>query len=141
MRYASYVSCGIPFNIWKRVFIAASLKLLFCLRLCAAINPQPTVPESVGINIHFTDPQPGEMKMLAASGVRWIRMDLDWSRTERAVAQYDFTAYDRLVALLEEYKIRPVFILCYVNALYDDGLSPHTEEGVKAFASWAAAAV
>ncbi len=141
MRYARYVSCGIPFNMWKRVFIAASLKLLFCFRLCAAINSQPTVPESVGINIHFTDPQPGEMKMLAASGVRWIRMDLDWSRTERAVAQYDFTAYDRLVALLEQYKIRPVFILCYVNALYDDGLSPYTHEGVRAFARWAAASV
>jgi len=99
------------------------------------------VPEGVGVDIHFIDPQPGELKMLAASGVRWIRMDFDWSRTETVKGQYDFTAYDRLVALLEQYKIRPVFILDYSNALYDEGLSPHTEEGVKAFASWAAAAV
>jgi polysaccharide biosynthesis protein PslG len=128
-------------STWKRIFNAACLTLLFCFRLCGAIDPEPTVPESVGVNIHFIDPQPGEMKMLAASGVRWVRMDFGWSRIETARGQYDFTAYDRLVALLEQYKIRPVFILCYVNALYDEGLSPHTDEGVQAFARWAAASV
>ena len=81
------------------------------------------------------------MKMLAASGVRWIRMDFDWSRTETARAQYDFTAYDRLMSQLEPYQIRPVFILCYSNRLYDGGLSPYTDEGVQAFARWAAASV
>jgi len=126
---------------WKRAFITACLTQLFCFPLCGAIDPHPTVPESVGVNIHFTDPLPGEMKMLAASGVRWIRMDLDWSRTETATAHYDFTAYDRLVVVLEQYKIRPIFILCYSNALYDGGLSPYTNEGVQAFARWAAAAV
>jgi polysaccharide biosynthesis protein PslG len=125
----------------KRVLIVPCLTLLFCFRLAGAIDPHPTVPESIGVAIHFLDPQPGEMKMLAASGVRWIRMDFDWSRTETAKAQYDFTAYDRLVALLEQYKIRPVFILCYVNGLYDGGLSPYTDEGVQAFARWAVAAV
>ena len=128
-------------STWKRVFIAACLTLLGCFRPCGAINPHPTVPESVGVDIHFIDPQPGEMKMLAASGVRWVRKDFDWSRTETATAQYDFTAYDRLVALLEQYKIRPVFIFCYANGLYDGGLSPYTDEGVQAFARWAVAAV
>jgi polysaccharide biosynthesis protein PslG len=126
---------------WKRVFNAALLIQLFCLRLSGVIDSHPTVPESVGINIHFTDPQPGEVKMLAASGVRWIRMDFDWSRTETATARYDFTSYDRLVALLEQQKIRPVFIFCYSNTLYDGGLSPYTDEGVHAFARWTAAAV
>jgi len=129
-------------SAWRRVFIiAAGLTLPFCFRLCGAINLHPTVQESVGVAIHFTDPQPGEMKMVAASGVRWIRMDFDWSRIETARGQYNFTAYDRLVAMLEESKIRPVFILCYANGLYDEGLSPHTDEGVQAFARWAAASV
>ena len=136
-------SCGrlTRSSTWRRVFIAACFTLAFCFRLCSAVNPHPTVPQGVGIEIHFVDPQPGEMRMLAASGVRWIRMDFDWSGTETARGQYDFTAYDRLVALLEQYKIRPVFILCYSNALYDEGLSPYTQEGVQAFARWATAAV
>ena len=34
--------------------------------LLAADLPKLAVPEAVGVNIHFTDPQPGEMRMLAA---------------------------------------------------------------------------
>ena len=37
--------------------------------------PAAAVPEGLGVNIHFTDPRPGEMEMLAAAGFRWVRMD------------------------------------------------------------------
>ncbi|MCC7498881.1 MAG: hypothetical protein IT160_14965, partial [Bryobacterales bacterium] len=29
-----------------------------------------TVPNGLGVNIHFTNPRPGEMEMLAAAGFR-----------------------------------------------------------------------
>jgi hypothetical protein len=29
----------------------------------------PAIPEGIGVNIHFTDPRPGEMKMLAAAAL------------------------------------------------------------------------
>jgi hypothetical protein len=98
----------------------------------------PAVPEGLGVNIHFTDARPGEMKLLAASGLRWVRMDFTWSRIEKAKGQYDFTAYDRLISTLEASHICPLFILDYGNPLYDGGLSPYTEEGREAFARWAA---
>ncbi|MCC7343649.1 MAG: hypothetical protein IT573_01845, partial [Deltaproteobacteria bacterium] len=64
--------------------------------------PHPSIPPLVvtdgfGVNIHFTDPQPGEMKKIAESGARWVRMDLHWDGTEREKGVYDFSAYDRLV--------------------------------------------
>src|SRR5467141_3956599 len=99
----------------------------------------PVIPEGIGINIHFTDPQPGEMKMLAASGIRWVRMDFYWQRIETAKGCYDFTPYDRLMAVLDEHKIRALFILDYSNKLYDEAKSPFTSEGRRAFAQWAAA--
>jgi hypothetical protein len=102
--------------------------------------PALAVPSGAGVNIHFTDPRPGEMKMLSQA-FRWVRMDFDWGGTERARGQYDFSAYDRLFKALDEHKIRPLFILDYGNALYDGGLSPHTDEGRAAMARWAAAAV
>ncbi len=102
--------------------------------------PTLTVPNGAGVNIHFTDPRPGEMKMLS-EGFRFVRMDFVWSATERVKGQYDFSAYDRLMKALDEYKIRPLFILDYGNAFYDGGLSPHSEEGRAAMAKWAAAAV
>lgn len=97
------------------------------------------LPAGLGVNIHFTDPRPGEMKMLASAGFTWVRMDFNWGAIERKKGQYDFSAYDRLMAALDEYHIRPVFILDYSNRNYDDNQSPHTDEGRAAFAKWAAA--
>src|SRR3979409_768285 len=31
------------------------------------------IPQGLGVNIHFTDPQPGEVKMIADAGFRWVR--------------------------------------------------------------------
>ncbi len=103
--------------------------------------PRPEVPDGVGVNIHFTDPQPGEMAELAAAGFHWIRMDFAWGSTEVAPGKYDFSAYDRLMAALAPYHIRPLFILDYSNKFYDNGQSPHSDKAVAAFARWAAAAV
>ncbi|MGQ9771616.1 MAG: cellulase family glycosylhydrolase [Thermogutta sp.] len=102
--------------------------------------PEPIVPAGFGVNIHFTDARPGEMKMLAASGVKWIRMDFVWSATEREPGRYDFRAYERLLESLDKFGIKALFILDYSNRHYDQGLSPYTEVGRQAFARWAAAA-
>ncbi len=98
------------------------------------------ISAGVGVNIHFTDPKPGEIKMIADAGFRWIRMDLKWDVTEREQGRYDFGEYDRLMKALDEYKIQPLFILDYGNPLYDHGLPPRTDETRKAFAQWAVAA-
>src|SRR4051794_12065442 len=103
--------------------------------------PRPgVVPDGLGVNIHFTDPRPGEMEMLAGAGFRFVRMDFGWGGTERNRGEYDFAEYERLLAALDRHGIRAVFILDYSNRLYDVGLSPHTDDGRAAFAHWAAAA-
>jgi len=99
------------------------------------------VPDALGVNIHFTDPKPGEMEMLAAGGFRWIRMDFSWGATEREPGKYDFRPFERLLTALDQQKVRALFILDYSNRHYDGGVSPHTDEGRRAFARWAAAAV
>ena len=125
--------------------------LAVALSACA-LNAQPTppwpsdtsapaFPEALGVNIHFTDPDPGEVKMLAAAGFRWIRMDFVWQSTEVEKGKYDFSSYDRLLKALDEYNIHPLFILDYANTLYDNGRAPFTNEGRRAFANWAAVAV
>jgi len=101
----------------------------------------PVLPDGLGVNIHFTDPRSGEMEMLGAGGFTWVRMDFKWAATETQKGKYDFSAYDRLMKALDSQHLRPLFILDYGNKLYDDGLSPHTDEGRAAFARWAAAAV
>lgn len=121
---------------------------LSALVLCALVGyasaaplglPELAVPDSLGVNIHFTDPRPGEMEMLAAGGFRWVRMDFGWGGIEREKGKYDFSAFDRLVSALDRHAMRALLILDYSNRHYDGGLSPHSEEGRAAFARWAAA--
>jgi hypothetical protein len=105
----------------------------------AAVVP-PVVPLGFGVNIHFTDPKPGEMERFAEAGYGFVRMDLAWVGVERERGRYDFSAFDRLVAHLKKAGARPIFILDYNNHLYDGGQSPRTDEGRAAFARYAAAA-
>lgn len=129
---------------WIRL---AGLLVIAALTLVNVALAQPAAPfsmtgtETLGVNIHFTNPKPGEMKMLAESGVRWVRMDLGWAWTERKKGEYDFSEFDQLMKALDEYKLRAVLILDYSNPLYEANQSVVTAEGRKAFARWAAAAV
>jgi len=100
-----------------------------------------SVPDGLGVNIHFTDSRAGEMEMIAAAGMRWIRMDFGWEATEREKGRYDFTAYERLLTALDRFGMRAIFILDYGNRLYEKERSVRTEEGRQAYARWAAAAV
>ncbi len=103
--------------------------------------PGPTIPDGLGVNIHFTTPQPGELEMLRDGGIRFVRMDFAWSGIERKRGEYDFSAYDKLMAALDKEQIRAIFILDYGNAMYDGGDSPRSDEGREGFARWVVAAL
>lgn len=102
--------------------------------------PNGAIPNVMGVNIHFTDPRPGEMEQLAAAGFKWIRMDFTWAAVERVKGQYGFAPFDRLMGQLKRFGIRPIFILDYGNDLYQQG-SPRSPEARAAFARFAAASV
>ncbi len=109
--------------------------------LSAQTTSGPDVAAGLGIGIHFTTPQPGEIQALHDTGVRWVRTDFDWASTEKAPGIYDFSAYDSLIAQLDSAALRTLFILDYTNRLYDHGLSPADDEARRAFAGWAVAAM
>jgi len=102
--------------------------------------PDLTAPSGWGVNIHFTDPAPGEADKLAQSGFKWIRNDFAWSAIERERGKYDFSAYDRLAAALKRANIRPLFILDYGNDLYQKG-SPRSPASREAFCRFVEASV
>ena len=119
-----------------------SVKSRLLAALLAAVSMYAAAPfatDGVGVNIHFTDPRPGEMEMLAAGGFKWVRMDFHWASIEKEKGVYDFSAYERLLAALKPYGIRALFILDYTHKFYDADLPPHTDPGRQAFARFAAA--
>jgi hypothetical protein len=61
-------------NAW-RMLIVLAVTLAPAVALAAAAAPAtkpalpgPDLPAGLGVNIHFTDPRPGEIEMLAAAG-------------------------------------------------------------------------
>jgi hypothetical protein len=132
MKLPIYLSIG---------FIFFSLALSANARADADVLPTAptTLPFGLGVNIHFTHPRPGEMKMLADAGFTFVRMDFDWAKIERQPGKYDWSDYEALLKALDSHHIRAVFILDYANPLYDDNRSPDTDAGREAFARWAVA--
>ncbi len=93
--------------------------------------PELVVPRGWGVNIHFNDPQPGEMDLIHAGGFRWIRQDLAWNEVEKTRGVYDFSALERLFQSCRARGIRPLIILDYGNDRYQAGAprSPEARAG------------
>ena len=118
------------------------LAVLLWAGVSGADLPGPVVPDGLGVNIHFTHPRPGEMRMLAASGLTWVRMDLLWAATEKTRGDYDFSGWNPLLAAVDRYHLRALLILDYGNSLYTGtpGNFPASNVQRAAFTRWAAAA-
>ena len=119
---------------------SADHRSLSCSACWQPVSGAPTVDRILGVNIHFTEAQPGEMKMIAEAGFHWVRMDFIWALTEPERGRYDFSAYDRLLSSLDQFHLRALFILDYGNPLYTEDKAVRTSEARQAFARWAAAA-
>jgi hypothetical protein len=94
-----------------------------------------------GVNIHSLEMKDDEIKKISGAGLKIVRIDLFWSSVENKKGVYDFSKYDRFVKNMERNNVKILFVLDYGNKLYDNGLSPHTDEGRKAFVNFAKAAV
>ena len=88
---------------------------------------------------------------LAKVGVKWVRIQSGWQRTERVKGVYDFAWIDSVVDNLIARGMRPWICLCYGNDLYSEdaktvfgavGIPPiFTEEEKTAWANYVKAAV
>ena len=113
--------------------ISADHKSNDCAGCWIAPAAASTVDQTLGVNVHFTDPKPGELQMIADAGFHWVRTDFKWELTERERGKYDFSAYDRLLKELDVFQIRALLILDYGNPLYTEGESVRTPVARAAF--------
>ena len=97
--------------------------------------PDLSVPSGLGVNIHIIEPKDNSIQRIAASGFKWIRMDMLWNEIEHSRAQYDFSHYDKLNAQLQQHKLRAIYILDYGNDFYQKG-APRSHEARAAFVNF-----
>ena len=104
--------------------------------------PSSTVPNSVGVNIHFDGSSSDylqQLDMLQAAGVGVVRADFIWQRIEATKGTYDFTALDQLATACTARNIRIFGVLGYGNSNYSsDFTSDSFRNGFTAFATAAA---
>lgn len=102
--------------------------------------PPPTIPDCLGVNIHFSGAPAKDLDAIQAAGFRFVRMDVRWETVESQKGVYDFKAYDELTDATAARGIRILYILCYGNKLYEEDWSVRTRAGREAFARFAEAA-
>ena len=88
---------------------------------------------------------------IARLGVKWVRIQSGWARTEREKGVYDFAWMDDIVDNLLSRGLQPWVCLCYGNGIYDEnaaevfgavGVPPiFTEEQKQAWHNYVAAFV
>src|SRR5438309_1023407 len=81
--------------------------------------PSLIIPQGVGINIHFVRGHEGDLDLIAAAGIKFIRMDFGWAGIEQKKGEYDWSEYEALTANLEKRGLRAIYILDYSNPLYE----------------------
>src|SRR5690349_2595589 len=116
----------------------AMAAVLPILAMVAAVRGSAT--NDFGVTIEFYRDAHKQAELMAAAGVRWVRVDLAWSAAEPEPGRYDFLTWDRFVNSFEPVGIRTLFILDYGNRLYEDGMPPSSASGRAAFAAFAGAA-
>jgi len=113
--------------------------------------PPLVVGNNFGVNIHRAgDP---DFDLIAAAGMRIVRLDLTWETTERAKGIYDWSGYDQTLAALRARRLRPLLILGYSNPIYAAPVTvrhhgseltriapPSSTDARAAFVRWAQAA-
>ena len=89
-----------------------------------AVPKSSEVPESSSASIGFEgldrglfEPGPTYDK-LAATGVKWARVQTMWSRCEKQKGVYDFSVLDGIVDSLTKRGLRPWFTVTFGNTLY-----------------------
>ena len=107
----------------------------------AAAPAAARVGDAWGTNIHWLRGQPGESALLATA-YKVARMDFLWSTIETTCGEYDFSAYDALLAEMQAHNVRPYWILDYDNnkCYPSPGSSCSTDACIAGYGAFAAAA-
>ena len=98
--------------------------------------------ERFGIMTHFSQgPSDGWpvslIDELNSSSLRYVRDEIPWAGIEEKKGSFSFPAeYDAYMAKLNEYKISPFIVLAFANKNYDQGQTPHSEEGLAGYARY-----
>jgi hypothetical protein len=102
--------------------------------------PRDATPEQTpfGVMTHFAQGWDRDIiPLIARAGIRHIRDEQYWDTVEPEPGRFefppDFTAY---MTAVRYHGIEPLIIMSFANDHYDDGLTPHTDDGREGYARY-----
>jgi len=122
----------------KIIMVIVGIIILFLLSMGLwqkKTEKKVTIPNGLGVNIHFAGKQV-DIDMISDAGFNMVRTDLFWSAIETKKGIYDYTSYgyDELTNELTKERLRPYYVLDYSNKLYEkNGGAIVTKQGREAF--------
>lgn len=106
-----------------------------------------------GLGVAVRRPSNTDLTRIAALGLKFIRMDLNWEIVEKKRGVFDFTEYRRYAENAAHHGLRIVFILDYGNSIYSGqaetyrhgvrkirAQAPADRRSIRAFANFARSA-
>ena len=119
-------------------FFAPLAAAAICLLVPGSTLAAQDLADRVGVMTHFAHGWDLDvLPRLTATGVRHVRDEVYWDHIETGRGRFVFTPrFERYMAALRKEDIRPLVPLTFENRNYDDGLTPHTDEGFDAYARY-----
>ena len=146
-----------------KYFIATCLFAMFLggSEATLAQMPQLRIPDGVGVHAGLEAGNDRELDMIAAAGIKVLRVDMPWETVESMDGTFNWSDYDKLLQKMVDRGLRAMVILDGSHPRYepkvawtgskelgtdDDGhlltiAAPRHPKSVAAFAKWAAATV
>jgi hypothetical protein len=91
-----------------------------------------------GVMTHFAQGWDTDIvPLITRAGIRTVRDELYWHAVEPARGHYELPEqYQRYLTALKAHDLKLMLVLSFGNPLYDNGLTPYTDEGRQAFAAY-----
>lgn len=113
------------------------------LAVLVPFQPSDAAHSPFGVMTHFAKNwDAAVIPLIAKAGIAHVRDEQPWRRVEKSPDSYAFD--ERLagyMAALKEATRDPLIVLAFANPLHDQGLTPHTDAGFRAYAAYAEAVV
>ncbi len=103
----------------------------------AAVWPvDPTIPNSLGVQLKGNTDNPEDLDAVKELGMKWVRRGFIWEAVEKTQGVYDFSVFDTFVSNCEARGLSIIGCIAFSNKLYGHAKD---EPGRSAYAKYAAA--
>ena len=111
------------------------------VRTSLVVAPQPTTadrPSPFGVMTHFAQGWEVDLiPLISRAGIRHVRDEQYWAQVEQERGRYRFPEqFTRYMDELARHDLKPLIVLSFSNDLYDEGLTPFTDQGRAGYARY-----